>query len=70
MVLPFSQPSWQNKTAPVMYPGSPQHTVTEQKSSYHISNGFLNGGSHTINSSSSFGKNKSESTKAGNLLFV
>jgi hypothetical protein len=53
-----------------MYPSSPQHTVIEEKSSYPISNGFLNGGSHTIKNSTSFGNNKSKSNKTGNLLFV
>ncbi|GFG33333.1 hypothetical protein Cfor_09981, partial [Coptotermes formosanus] len=48
-VLPFSQTSWQNKTGHVMYPSSPEHTASEQKHAYPISNGFLNGGSHTVN---------------------
>lgn len=68
-VLPFSQQSWHNKTGYVMYPSSPQHTVTEQKNSYSGSNNsFLNGGSHTINNNISI--NNKKSSKTGNLLFV
>jgi hypothetical protein len=51
-----------------MYPSSPQHTIIEEKSSYLISNGSVNGGSHAINNNTSFGNNKIK--KTGDLLLV
>jgi len=66
VVLPFTQQSWPNSTGYTVYPNSPQHNV-EQKNSYSISNGVLNGGSHTINDASN---SKSKSNRTGNLLFV
>ncbi|KAJ4450027.1 solute carrier family 35 member E1 homolog [Periplaneta americana] len=71
-VLPFSQQSWQDKTGYVVYPSSPQHSVIEQKNSYPISNGYLNGGNHILNNNTSSNNNisNSNSKQTGNLLFV
>lgn len=69
-ILPFSQKSWQDKTGHVTYPSSPEHTASEQKHAYSILNGFLNGGSHTINNNTISSNTKNKSSRTGNLLFV
>jgi len=69
-ILPYSQKSWQEKTGHVTYPSSPEHTASEQKHAYSILNGFLNGGSHTVNNNTISSNNKNKSSRTGNLLFV
>jgi solute carrier family 35 protein E1 len=69
-ILPFSQKSWQDKTGHVTYPSSPEHTASEQKHAYSILNGFLNGGSHTINNNTISSNTKNKSSRTGKLLFV